>query len=266
MRGICSECGLGFNWGDVLHPTGSVPRWAVEHPQGFTLGRAAACFVRALMPWTLWKRIRIEQPIRLRALAWFIVLHLLLLHVCVGLTVSIVTYIELGRWGAPNSRQRVWEAAHPMLWPYSTLPGGWYWGASEVGVQCLALLSAAVAMPMAFLALGYTLARAKVRKVHLLRAFALTLPAPIIGSIAGVLVNARFSFWGGGLEFFRPLLGLGAEVWVTWAALLVFFWSWWMIVSRYLRLEQPRAVMLAMTTIALLTSFASVTWTSLAAW
>ncbi len=266
MRGICSECGLGFEWGEVLHPTRSVPKWAVEHSQGFTLGRGASCFVRSLQPWNFWKRIRIEQPIRLRALAWFVGLDLLVMHLCVGLAVSVVTFIELGRWGPSSLPQWLWEASHSLLWPYSSLPGGWYWGASEVGVQCLALLSAAVAMPIAFMVLGDTLAKAKVRKVHLLRAFALTLPAPVVGSVAGVLVNARFSFWGGGLEFFRPLLGLGVEVWITWAALLLFFWSWWMIVSRYLRLEQPRSVMLAMTTIALLTSFASVTWVSLAAW
>lgn len=263
LRGLCSECGLGFAWSDVLHPTRSVPKWAIEHPQGFTVGRAVSCIVRALRPAVLWKRIRIEQPIRLRSIAWFVLLHLLFLHLACGLIVGIVTYIELGRW-ASNQSDRLKYSLQPLAWPYSTLPNGWHAGVSEVGVQCLALLGPTIAMPLAFLALGTTLAKARVKKVHLLRASALTLPITVLGSIFGLL-GQSFGTPNWRPDYFQPLLGDGFDVWITWAALLLFFWSWWLIISRYLRLEQPRAVMVAMTTIALLTSFLLVVWGNLLA-
>ncbi len=258
MRGICSECGLGFAWGEVLHPTRSMPRWAIEHPMGFVVSRAASCFVRALWPWTFWKKIRIEQPIKLRALVWFAVAMLAGMHLVVGSMAAVRTYVDIGRWlnrlgtiTLPPPPQRVFDALPSLVWPYSN-PLSWSWGYEDLGTITLTILAVLVAMPMGFLVLGRTMAKAKVRWVHLVRAFVLTMPIGIVGIVIA---------WS--MVLFERAL-LQREYYSVFAAMagtiLVHAAAWWVIVRRYLRLERAVGVSIAMTLIAWLAGMVVTAW------
>ncbi|MFN7020009.1 MAG: hypothetical protein ACK4WH_01610 [Phycisphaerales bacterium] len=56
---MCSECGLGFAWADVLDPARRNVRWLYDHAAGRRprLLRAAKTWVAMAAPWWFWKRV-----------------------------------------------------------------------------------------------------------------------------------------------------------------------------------------------------------------
>ena len=251
--GTCSECGLAFAWGEVLHRERSVPRWAVEHPQGFSLMRGAQTFVRSFWPWRFWGAIRMAQPIRPRRLALFCLLTYGVMHLLIGLTAGVVRYVQLAgfnRQGVDISSAL--RSLAFLAWPYAD-PGGGLDLLSDGVLLAAPLIGGAIALPAGFLALGTTLARARVRRVHLLRGLVLTLPIPAMGfAVAMSMVNGSAAGWPG-MDPSMRLLAVACAM-ISHAA------AWWVIGSQYLRLEQPALVIVAMTTIAWLSWLAVAVW------
>lgn len=247
MRGVCSECGLGFEWGEVLNPARNVPKWSVEHQQRFTLRRAAHTLVRSFWPWRFWQAVRIEQPIRAGPLALFAMGTLLLMHAGIGLVTAGATYI--GTVGFNRSGfvpSAAGDAAWMLLWPYSKVTIGT--SSSDTGwLLLLWLFAIALAMPLAFLALPQSFARARVRRLHLVRAFVLTLPIVAMGGL--VALSSLVALMAGWSRY--PMVYAGALL----ACGIIHTASWWVIVRRYLQLEHALAVLVAMTIIAWLAGF-----------
>lgn len=71
-RGQCSECGLEFNWGDVLNAAMRDLPWLYEHaPHWWSLRRAWGTAFRALFPWSLWGHLELHHRVRpSRLLLW----------------------------------------------------------------------------------------------------------------------------------------------------------------------------------------------------
>lgn len=73
MEGTCSECGLVFVWCEVLVPEKFEPRWCVE----FSVGRlrllwsCVQTFVRTILPWRFWRRLRMSFSLRPRRLVLY---------------------------------------------------------------------------------------------------------------------------------------------------------------------------------------------------
>ena len=86
LYGTCSECGLQFNWANVIVPDKFEPPWCVEFaPRLLGLPRAAVkTFFISFWPWTFWSRLQMSQQVRWRRLAlyaFFLLFPLLLCYV-----------------------------------------------------------------------------------------------------------------------------------------------------------------------------------------
>lgn len=135
-----------------------------------------------------------------------------------------------------------------VAWPFSSEI--WTY-AQFVSAGAAVAILAGLLMPLGYLALVQTLDQAKVRHIHLLRAWALFLP-----SIAIVIAAAMI------LHYVRtwqvPRLRLGLDLWLL---LLFTLWlfHWWSACTRhYLKLPQPRRTVAIMIVLALMAALAFV--------
>ncbi|HZW09090.1 MAG TPA: hypothetical protein VFF69_04225 [Phycisphaerales bacterium] len=253
LDGRCSECGLGFEWRDVLSSGQRLPRWSFEHAPDRRLFRAFfATLLRALAPPRLWGALRMEMEIvpgRLRLLvmlgnAVFKVMGLAVL----GGTLAMTWRLSPNGWRSPSGV----EAVLLVLWPYGEY-GTAYWGGYLVSAWVVIVALAVLLTPLTFYLLPVSMRRARVRRAHIARvqAYVLALLVPAIGvwSLLHTAVTALFEFspyivWELGLGELPigPTAACAVGVWLLWA--------WHSAVKRYLRLPHALAVALAMLAIA----------------
>ncbi len=229
MRGVCSECGLGFEWGEVLNPARSVPGWLIEHPRGVTVDRIMQTYLRAFWPWRCWRSIRLEHEVRLGVLAWFAALTLAVTHLGTGLVAAGVYYVTtLGFVRSGFSMSTAIDSLRYLLWPYDS---------DGLGLV-LTMLTIAVMIPAVFVAFRAPLAKAKVHSIHLVRGFVLTLPIVATGSmVSQCLLRTSMVGWVPWPMAFIAVLATG----------IIHTAAWWVIVRQYLRLARPLAVTIAAT-------------------
>ena len=100
LQGTCSECGLEFNWGEVIRPARFEPPWCVEFvPQVWGLPWACAkTFARSLWPWEFWTRLKMSQPIRPLRLA---------MYACAVLLLFVLVYAGVQSTLALRQYQRI---------------------------------------------------------------------------------------------------------------------------------------------------------------
>jgi hypothetical protein len=199
IEGTCSECGLEFSWRDVLDPRWSVPGWAFEHARRRVLASLVSSAARALWAWGFWRRIRMEHPIRGGRLGVWVVVMLLATHAVFGAYNGVYAYADISRarqqlisalstgQSAQNvvSAGTVWRhTLRAVVWPYSgTITsvwaprgGGWMWSTeSRVPARVWLGPLAFSLFPLAYLVLGQTMRRARVRRAHLVRIWAYSL-------------------------------------------------------------------------------------------
>lgn len=87
LQGTCSECGLVFNWAEVLMPEKFEPQWCVEFvPRRRSIPWVCVkTYFRSFWPWGFWSRLKMSQPIRswrLAAYVIFLLWPLLFFYVC----------------------------------------------------------------------------------------------------------------------------------------------------------------------------------------
>jgi hypothetical protein len=242
----CTECGLEFSCGNVLSPRLLGPGWSYEH----TLEPRADRFWRtswaALWPWSLTSQLSVDHAIRPRRAARFAVRWLLGMH----LVMLVVTGAS---WLMDNSMGLGW--LDHWLGTVFLDPGpllGWFVApyAHEVMVPTgrgtsvrfpvlppfLISMALTLLMPAWMAILGDTFAAAKVRRIHLVRGLAYSIPGAVSWSllavgltIAGILVVASAPT----AAFVMPAAAM--------ALVLVFplyhlLW-WYFFMRRYLRLR-----------------------------
>jgi hypothetical protein len=121
------------------------------------------------------------------------------------------------------------------------------WGAVTV---CL--------VPLAFLALPYTLRRAKVRRVHLVRIAAWGMVTPALVALSAVSLSRAALEWvsfGGGQDIGPPVLDVyfARESEIVFGVVIVWVWWWWATAcGLYLKLPRAKTVALAMVVMAVL--------------
>ncbi len=263
LQGLCSECGLEFEWRYVLNPSFNVPRWSYEHARLMSPIRWAGTMKRALWPPGFWASLRLEHRVRVGRLLASIVAVLLLVHVTVAGTAVWQLYMAgaaalpstRGTFVLPNPPRRVQQ--HPTvmrifgesivdaaLWPYRPRlylygPGGspmWGGVASPVlGVWALFIAGFWVAVAPGFLALGETMRRCRVRKAHLVRGVAYSMAGPLLvlgAAMVGAAIAPAPRMAG------KRLLDVGETI-HTGAVAAACVWLclyWTVFVVRYLRL------------------------------
>ncbi len=265
--GVCTECGLHFEWGRVLalaeHP------WLFEyHWRRQPLRRLTRTWLEAMRPRRFWRAVRLTDPIHLWPLA-LVVLGLVVSSLAAFYTMDLANCY---RWFSGPSRfipGRQWQdflayGGGDLLSQIAGVPG---------------LLVAFVATPLVFVLLPQTLGQARVRPAHIVRMwlYSLWMPLAVLGLWAALRAllfwmgweAVAWSFnpwmwagrpWGGQhadlfwLAGILPGLGL-ALLYAGWGA----YWSWCGC-RLYLRLEQPGRVVGALTAVVVLAAICAEVW------
>lgn len=132
IYGICNECGLEFEWGELLCPRRAVPRWCVEYARG--PGMASTAILTVLMlyfrPLKFWRDLKMTHKphwMRFSALA---LLVLILLYLSFALFVGYETYTEY----RSLNRKSISTPFHPVVYglyatinPYSNYQFTYTW-------------------------------------------------------------------------------------------------------------------------------------------
>ena len=75
LLGVCSECGLDFNWSEVLHPEKYEPLWCVEFPNAWSLPRSALkTYLMSFRPARFWRELKMSNDVRWRKLLVYVLL------------------------------------------------------------------------------------------------------------------------------------------------------------------------------------------------
>ncbi len=246
LEGTCSECGLTFGWRDVLGGRFFGPNWSFEHGARARVGRWCGTAWRALVPRVMWRRLALAHRVRLGRLVLFAAVVLVVgLHVP---AVAAVVWLKVrdGSWSWYDPHYDVGfggDVVPCCLWPYGVPVriGGDSFPAFMMPFLVLVLLPATL-MAVSMLVFGQTFRRTRVRRVHIARGLAYSLP----GAAAGVwvLTGTFYSVFLMGV----PLSAVEDELAIIMMAEIVAvmgwlgYW-WWAFVARYLRL--PHAVWVA---------------------
>jgi hypothetical protein len=166
LEGVCSECGLGVRWAEILNSRLTLPFWSFEHAQRQRPFALARTLCRAIMPGSLWRELRMEHPVRIRRLlaaaAIGVAATWLGVAVAVWLVISGLEYFVWVNFGLSVRsllRYLVFSDRVQLTRGSSTI---WLWVAAAA--WCL--------VPAGVLVLPVTLKRAEVRPGHILRIWA----------------------------------------------------------------------------------------------
>ncbi|MHC4613719.1 MAG: hypothetical protein ACYTAU_09105, partial [Planctomycetota bacterium] len=120
MTGTCTECGLSFEWAELLSAAFAMPRWCVEAPQRLRglPAQAVATFARSWLPWRFWAELRMSHPSRWGRLVAYLGLFAAVLYVAFALAHGAAVWQE-------------WDSA-VRGWGYTPSTGGWpvFWNAA----------------------------------------------------------------------------------------------------------------------------------------
>jgi hypothetical protein len=271
LNGVCSECGLGFAWRDVLNPRFGEDGLFYETANRRLAHAFVVTMARPLRPRRFWSWVRMEhqvEPVRLvlaaAAAAAAVCLGTRGLLWSCGWLVDNTDGWLLTRWQGMHgwSDRRALESF--LDWPpYRARFRRWAlqpW----LGVAFIAVL----AMPFAFVFLPETLRRARVRPRHLLRiwmygfvSLPLAFGAPaFLATLAALATYADVKFHGAGFWLEGLGVGIVRRQWVLGLGCIgVWMMVWWTAAAgRYLRLPRPAVVAGAMTVLAMLLAAAAI--------
>lgn len=259
LEGVCPECGLGFWWREVMLPEYGVPRWSFEHaPRGRWGVRLVRAWVqtaaRVFWPRALLGRLSMQHPIMVGRLVSFAAVAAMIAVLSFNLAAAVVAFQQALQPPPWQSLPPPLEAAAEAAFRPFTF---WNWRfRGAVPPWLPGVLTMTFVMPLTFLLLPETLRRARVRRGHLWRLGAYASAGAAAAWLVWFSALVVRSWWNGPLDgtpaedLARWLIRNKAAVAVGW--LLWFGAYWWYGIRRYLRLEHPLGVLLAMLTISLL--------------
>ena len=268
-EGICSECGLHFNWKELDSGRLNTPDFSYEHGLVYNLSRFARTCARSITGWRLWGPLAMRHEIQPMRLLAFSLLCLLVCHTgAFALDVAAVRFGYLGGWqyasgssfafsigvtltpaappatppgalfvapgGIPVTPDQIMELA---VWPYGVHPGSgptWMPGGLSLSLDLQIILACALAQcgtPTLLLGLRQTRHQFRLRKVHILRALCLGIPFFAASFVAVQLACSLAAWVALGIFLDRgALAAVGAAVFLS----AEIFW-WWCFCSRYLK-------------------------------
>lgn len=96
VSGICPECGLKFEWGDIFHPARKNLWWSVEHAQAAKdrLARTWPTLRMMARPWVFWRSVDVSRRTQPRALLLWIVSVGVLSHLIAWAPVGVLARAE----------------------------------------------------------------------------------------------------------------------------------------------------------------------------
>lgn len=191
LGGICTECGLDFQWRDVMTPAWAEPRWCVEYgpPRRIPL-RALQSLLMTFLPWKMWSQLQMHHEIRPARMAMYMLSFLVVGYVVIALSAGVWAWCYVADFGGPVTTDATPAATafRAIVLPFSNAPMGTYrvagqfqtfqmsaiGGVSKATVwQSLKLIRpmgmVLLCSTVAFAALPISRRRAKVRWAHIMR-------------------------------------------------------------------------------------------------
>tara|TARA_R110000782_G_scaffold45706_10_gene101369 strand:+ start:18353 stop:19312 length:960 start_codon:yes stop_codon:yes gene_type:complete len=239
LEGRCPECGTRFRWSDLYDPARQDFPWLVEHTRSIRqrARRTLPTLSRLALPWVFWARVDVHARTDPRAVAGWLVMLFVVLHLLCWLPVSLLiaaidrgvwlTFADLGAMIAALSAIEVGAGLITgLLWPLAFVSGSgyWMWGSNFYnGAAFLSAWRFPIGMGLTWFvimsALPVTRRMAMLRRTHLWRALLFQLTSIVVG-----FSLLRLLFW----------VALGtAGNWAEIAYLVVFvlvcLWTmvWW---------------------------------------
>ena len=249
VGGVCSECGLVFEWVNVFYPLRTFA--GVFELDNVHRGRSLRKTIfRALLGKPLWKTLAMHHPMNVWRMS-------LVAAICLVIPLFISAISSLIVNGFPYSIRYIGGQGIVFVNKYTPWPGRmgrfrdllWFlpwhsWDASWVWTQIV--IYTWMLMPLVFLLLPVSFRRAKVRHIHLVRGVMygagwVVLSMFVAGALRGV--DSMLFGWNG---FFPPtssftyVVRLERSPWVWGVIAAIFAAIWWSIFAQdYLKL--PRA-------------------------
>ena len=267
-RGTCSECGLDFDWADILNPYRGKLKGLLEHAKGITqLFRwTLITFSWMLLPHRFWTKVQMHHRVRLWPIAAAGLLFTLLAHTVAGLCGVTVNYATAQfTWQADNLNMWWPRALSPFLEPHVSI-STWSAGAGRISywfeypilrsiVRISALTTCMLAWPALFLVLPTTRRHGKLRWAHVWRAgvypFLWIVLMLILDRVIGIgdfslELLARFVSPASMYAFMEPVypvvMFFSNAVWVA-APLWLTAW-WYFAITRGWKLDHGRLIWL----------------------
>lgn len=275
-------------WAELLNPKLFVPDWCVESQKSIVglPWRAGRTIVRTILPWRMWRGIRMTHPVRWGRLCAYLAFLLACLYVVFAISLGLYCVQETNymtrsyalNWGAATSSATPWQVfVHACATPLSTKPtatitlGGrpGAVGAAppitfslnspsgrifdlfmSIRAPVLLLLAIPLCCALAFAALPISRRRAKVRWIHLARAMLYCYGLVWIAVVVS-LIAATWRPYAVGWTFPQFIAGL---FWLASPVLLIVFW--WCAATLYLRMQHGFFVALSVSIIGVLTPVA----------
>lgn len=264
LAGLCPECGLEFEWRNLLNPAFASHLNLFEHAKDHRIRAWWRTTRKTWRPRRFWKWVRPEHPIRPSRLLFigitgFITSSIVGSLLTIGLFTStmavfaVTTDMPLG-FVFSGLAEDAPSAASPL---YAAIDDG--------TAPALAVLPPLMVLltPLAFLLLPRTFRRARVRPAHLLRigvytliGFALAWHIPTwIGTAIGLflfIMNdslgvVSWDFTGAAAQTFADTTIVAIPI--AWT-----IWAWYRAARDYLRLPRPSLVTLVLSVLALAAS------------
>ncbi len=260
LLGVCSECGLEFEWAELLSPRRRPPTWLFEYARGGPqLTRAFfATILAVLNPWFFWKRQRMSFVINWRRIV---------------LLIGIIASVEYLLFAASSASisSHIWKnyttrpgtklvpdyeecVVRGFVLPFSQRSrvsisrGGktmgvwqspWFarlWRTQEDVPKYFVLF--VILLPCVFVVLPVSRRRAKVRWAHIGRIFAYSLLIPAL-LLAFMILQARIAYLDPGTYAYRPQnMYIDRCHWATVAAFPMVGVFWGVAIKRYLRMDE----------------------------
>lgn len=262
VEGICSECGLAYGWKYILNPDFHGDPLFVETATRRLMHAMVVTYRRTLLPWRFWSWVKLEytfNPRRMVICVAACALVIWLLGSTTFLALNTATFyvhgpMAISRWGP-------WIYSLNDVLLFTLWPDVFSWGVPTLfAVQSGAFALWMALMPLTFLILGDTMARAKARWFHVVRIGVYQFSVlPIYWLLC--LLEPQLEYWIQGIvmsaQVRQPQGSALIQVVMTTLGLIIFcctvgapvLWIviWWGLASkRYLRIRHPWLVAFVM--------------------
>lgn len=149
LSGTCTECGLDFEWAEVLSEKVRRPRWCVEYAERWwhVPWLSVKTLAMTFWPWRFWKSLKMSHEPRWGRFAAYVCLLLVVLYIVFAIghgmvgwrewTINkggiwVVQYVRVDERGSTRSQQTpyvsgaspIWTVAQAIVAPWSHSPPG----------------------------------------------------------------------------------------------------------------------------------------------
>jgi hypothetical protein len=266
LMGTCSECGLGFEWGNLFSAIEAAQRGIFEHAKQRHTTALIGTLYRSLWPNSFWRWIAMEHRIRVRRVIVCLAVCACLVYLATGvlslgwdllrawrpLGTSLVRYSPGRPLATADQRFTFW-------WHHEVQPYWWCLGPRNSGEPAVApviavSLVAMALMPLSYLLLPITFRSMRVRRLHLFRitAYGWIWVPLFLWAGQGLVEQTRSGAWA------RPFSTRTVSVEWRYVAAACFLWQvwWWSAATRYyLKAPRPATISFTLAVVCYLTGF-----------